>query len=217
MHDRFLRQAVLEKISHRILQDVLHRELDIDDVLVVGQHQCFLEHLVAFRTAIADLDRAYACQVDQFVRVDRIRQAPLQARICRFDKLAETQHDTTLACIDDVQAAGQPDDDDQAEHHADATAELARRHGRTAFATAVVRLAAEQPRQALVEIAPQVFQIGRSLIAAFIAIAALIAPAGVIQRHQDRIQHVRIGQVRMKVEGSVRRLPWKTCHRSLMS
>jgi hypothetical protein len=59
--------AVVEEVFLRILEEPLHGELDVDDVLVVGQHQGFLEHLVLVRTAIADLDDAHIGQLDDFM------------------------------------------------------------------------------------------------------------------------------------------------------
>ena len=51
-------ETVVEDVVLRAVEDVLNGELDIDDVLVVGEHQRFAQHLVALGTAIAHLDRA---------------------------------------------------------------------------------------------------------------------------------------------------------------
>jgi hypothetical protein len=59
LHHGVIGMAVVEQVGLRILEEVLHGKLDVDDVLVVGQHQGFLQHLVLVRAAIADLDRAH--------------------------------------------------------------------------------------------------------------------------------------------------------------
>ena len=76
LQHRIVRRAVVEQEVRRALQYVLHRELHIDDILVVGEHQRFLEHLALDVVAVADFYAAHARHVHHFGGLDRIRQVP---------------------------------------------------------------------------------------------------------------------------------------------
>ncbi len=172
-----IRLLVVEQVSERVLQRVLHGELDVDDVLVIGEHQRFLQHLGLDGIAVADLDRAHLGQVDDFVRLDRIRQAPAQARAGEIGLLAESEHHAALLLIDGIKAARQPHDQHQDGEHAEAAADLAHAGGGLARRAVATSSFAEHAVQLLIEVAPQFFEVGRPLIAA----PALLAPLWVIK------------------------------------
>ncbi|EXI67224.1 MAG: hypothetical protein AW07_04550 [Candidatus Accumulibacter sp. SK-11] len=129
------------------------------------------------------------------MRLDRIRQPPTQAGVGTLLVAAELQHQPALRGVDDVEAARQPDDDDERQQQTDAAAEKARieLHRRpvaaavtTAIATTAAALAVENPRQATIEVAPQLLEVRRPLVGTTTAaiITAAVAPLRVIQRHQ---------------------------------
>ena len=186
--------AILEDVLDRILQHVLNGKLDVDDVFVIGQHQRLFQHLVLLAAAITYLYGTHPGQVNQFVRLHRVRQAPAQARLGGFLELAELQHQSALGSIDDVKAAGQPDDHQQGNEQANAATEklgveLYRRSA-AAIVAAVISTAAlfaEHARQLAIEITPELLKIRRPLVRAFAAttvVVATIAPLGIIERHE---------------------------------
>ena len=98
--------AVVEQPGLGIFQAKLHRKLDVDDVLVVGQHQGFLEHLGLDVVAVADFDLPQGLHVDDLVALDRIRQAPLEAgAIGQGLEFAKTQNRCRLAFRHDEKPA----------------------------------------------------------------------------------------------------------------
>ncbi|KFB67892.1 MAG: hypothetical protein CAPSK01_002480 [Candidatus Accumulibacter vicinus] len=152
---------VVEDVFDGVVQKPLHGELDVDDVLVVSQHQCFLEHLVFFAAAITDLDGAHAGDVDQFMRLDRIGQSPAQTWVGTLLVAAKLEHDASLRGVDNVETAGQPDHHDQRQEQADAAAEepVVELDRRTKVAAITALIAAttplvENPRQLAIEVAP---------------------------------------------------------------
>ena len=165
----------------RVAHDVLHGELQVDDVLVVGQHQRFLEHARLDVVAIADLERADLREIDDLVRLDRPRHAPAQPGARLLRELAERQHDAALALDDDVEAACEPHREDDARKQA-RTAEAGPGNARRLAASTAPP--AEELGEAPVEVAPELVQVGRALIsAAWAAGTSLAAPVGVVQRH----------------------------------
>ena len=66
-----VRAAVVEQVVFRILDCVLNRELQIDDVLVIGQHQHLAQHLGLDVVVIADFDGAHLLDVDHQHFLDR--------------------------------------------------------------------------------------------------------------------------------------------------
>ena len=120
-------------------------------------------------------------------------QAPAQAGLGGGDVLAQAQHDGALVGVHRIQAARQPDHEHQRREHAEAAAELlegkAGELGAVAATPAVAAaeaaatpgaLAAEHAGEALVEIAPDLLEVGRSLVATAIAIAAQVVVAVVV-------------------------------------
>jgi hypothetical protein len=182
LHRRLVGPAHVEGEIARVLHYVLHRELQVDDVLVVGEHQRLFEHLGAHVVAVAHLQRAHLGEVDDLLRLDRPRQAPAQAGAGFLREAAEGEHDAALALDHDVEAAREPHQHDERDEHARAAADLPRRR-RLRRLVAAAAPAAEELAEAPVEVAPQLVQVGRALVAAARALrpAGAAAPVGVVQ------------------------------------
>ncbi|MCY1529220.1 hypothetical protein D9M68_643540 [compost metagenome] len=202
--DGFIRIAGHEQVVGRAVgaQAVLDDELHVDDVLVRREHQRFGQDLVARAAAETDLERAQLRHVDHLVALDRIRHAPLEAGLGRALVFAELGHDGDLTFLHDVEAAGQPDADCDQSDDAQADARSTRRRRRHAapVAGAIVAapaLAPEQGPDAIIEIAPDLVQIGRTVSVALRplrrrlgAVIVPTTPAGVIQIEEfDNSRH----------------------------
>jgi hypothetical protein len=177
LEHRLLRPAVGEQILHGVLQDVLDRELDVGDVLVVRERERLAQHLGLDVVAIADLDRTHAGQIDDLVALDRIRDAPVQPGGRDLREFSESEHHAALAFDDDVEAARQPSDEHDEENEPGASAELAHVRRLARVRASAARPLAEQAAQLAVEVAPHLVEIRRSLVAA----AASFAPLWVVQ------------------------------------
>lgn len=165
---RLIRLQIVEQPRFRVLQGVLHRELDVDDVLVIGQHQRFFEVLRAHVAAVADLDRAHFVDVDLFVGLERVRHAPVQARTGAVAVFAEGRDDAGLAFAHAEHAAGEPDEADHRHRRADRDAgALHVGPVRAAIIAAARTLVAEHAVEALVEVAPHLVEIGRAVTGTF--------------------------------------------------
>src|SRR6185436_16246163 len=114
---RDLRVLDVEEIGLRVLDAPEHDEIDIDDVLVAGQHQAFLGHVAhaAGETARrhgrahADLDDVLPRHFRQAHLLDRIGQAEMQTGRLAADRLAEAHDDAELVGIDaEGEGARQP-------------------------------------------------------------------------------------------------------------
>jgi hypothetical protein len=115
-HRRFRRErhglfrvAVLEQEVARILQPVLHREADVDDVLVLRQHRRVSQPGGLHDLARADLACAQLRDVDRLVRLERVRRAPLEPGVDGMAVLAEGGDHRLLALLHDEEAAAEPD------------------------------------------------------------------------------------------------------------
>ena len=107
-----------------------HGEIDVDDVLVAGQHQAFFRHVAhgpaAPRRIVdqrhADRDGGDAQRLRQQHGLDRIRQMIVQARLHGAHMLAEAQHDAELFGLDAEESGQSPDRQraDQDQRDADA-------------------------------------------------------------------------------------------------
>ncbi|MNS68741.1 hypothetical protein D3C72_1020280 [compost metagenome] len=184
--------ARVEQPRHGIFQGVLHRELDVDDVFIVRQHQRFAGLLVAQRLAVTHFHRAHLRHVDGFVGLERVRPAPVETGRRGVAVLAEREHDAVLALLHDERAAGEPDEDGDHADHAGGDAGALHVGTRTT-ATAVVIAAvvgtvllSEKGVQALIEIAPQLIEVRRTFAGlfaflGFLAVVLAIAPAGIVQ------------------------------------
>ena len=83
LNHRRRRILTLEQIGARVAQTVLDGKLDLDNVLVFGQHRRIakpggLDHHIA-----ADIDRTNLRHHDDFMALNRIRQTPVKARANR--------------------------------------------------------------------------------------------------------------------------------------
>ena len=130
--DRDLRVLDVEEVVLRVLDAPEHDEIDIDDVLVAGQHQAFLGHIAhaagkAARRhgrAHADLDDVLPRHLRQAHLLDRIGQAEVQTRRLAADRLAEAHDDAELIGID---AEGEGiEGDNRRRHHRQQEHERAR-------------------------------------------------------------------------------------------
>ena len=103
------RLAVLEEESCGILHPILHRELEVDDVLVLGQH----ERLAGNRGGAAalvpesDLRVADPVHIDRDHRIDEVRR-PVEPWIHDAMVCAKAQHHALLRLLDDPYAREPP-------------------------------------------------------------------------------------------------------------
>ncbi len=145
--------------------------------------------------------------------LDRGGKAPAQPRFGGFLEAAELENQAPLGSIDDIEPGSQPHAKDQHGQNSQPAAQEARieihlRHARTtAIVPSVIAtaLVAEHAAQALVEIAPQLFEIGRPLIgfartAAVVGVAIILVttppPLRVVDRHENTKSrnHMSIGE-----------------------
>src|SRR6185369_4929315 len=121
----------------------------------------------------ADLRRAQLRHVDRLVRLERIREAPLEAGVDGVAVAAERGDDRLLAFLDDEDAAAEPDQDDDAadQRRADAGTlqvglEVRPAAGVAAAVAAARAAAAEEAAELAVEVAPELVEVGRPVVAA---------------------------------------------------
>ncbi len=100
---------------------------------------------------------------------------PTRTGLRSFQHLAKTQHDSALTRIDDIEAAAQPDQNNNNGEQSHATT-IQLWHSRPTI-LAGTALTTQQGRHLRVQFAQQLFQIGRATI------VVLIAPLRVIQSH----------------------------------
>jgi hypothetical protein len=162
------RVLAFEQPGARIVEAVLHGELDLDDVLVLCQHGRLAQARALDDGVAPHIGRADLRHEDQLMALDGVRQAPVDACAHGALVLAELGDDGLLAFLHDEDARAHPDDEGDARDQAHAHARAAH-VGRLAaasiadggLATAAARLAAEQAGQLAVQVAPQFVQIGR--------------------------------------------------------
>ena len=165
-------QVVLEEEVARVVDAVLHGVLQVDDALITREDERLLGHLGAHRVAIAHLDLAQPRAIDDLVRLDGIRQVPLDTRVVReVAELAKAQHRGHLAFLHDVEATAQPG---QTGHDANnrQTREQAASGGRgiatttdghAATATLAATLSTQQAVELAAQILPELVEIGRPI------------------------------------------------------
>ncbi len=108
----------VEEIGAGILHHPIDGEVDVDDVLVAGQHFGFGGNVraravaVLVRDAIADIDLALMRHVQRVGGLDGPGQVIVDARRRARDIAAEAQHDALLIGADEIDARGEPYDDD---------------------------------------------------------------------------------------------------------
>src|SRR6185436_6966703 len=98
---------------------------------------------------------------------------PARTRLIGFKELAEAQDHAALALIDDVEAAGQPHQQNHDDEQSEAAAHLASARSLRQVAAA---FAAENGGDFLIQTAPQFVEVRRAFVAA-------LAPVGIIQCH----------------------------------
>ncbi len=107
-----------------------HGEIDVDDVLVAGQHQAFFRHVAHGAAAPgrivdqrhADRDGGDAQRLRQLHGLDRIWQMIVQPGLRIADIFTEAQHDAELLGLDPVKAGCEPDRHREQKDHHDAEA-----------------------------------------------------------------------------------------------
>ena len=147
--DALFRAAHLGQEVDGVLDDVLNRQRDIHDVLVLGEHERLM------------LVVAHEVNVDDAHFIDD-RWVPVQAR--QNDVVlhgAEAKHDAVLALIDLVEAEDHVDNSQ--DHQAADQAALA---DTAAARSAVVTAASEHARQLRLQLLEGLVQVRRALIAA---------------------------------------------------
>jgi hypothetical protein len=183
LHGAFGLLDVEQVIAHAIGLDLpQHREIDVDDVLVAGEHQTLLRHVADRGTSAqvldhphADVDLVDAQRLRGQHRLDRIRQVIVQSRLHLAHVFAEAQHHAELVGID-AEKAGKAPDRDRGEHNqaqALAAETTARQHGAQPILAAAQKFLEVWRCRAgrLLARAPRAFASSRSPGA-----AALIAP-----------------------------------------
>ena len=125
-----------------------NREVDVDDVLVAGEHQALLRY-IAYGCAVApdivhdshaDIDLVHAQRLRSERRLDRIWQMVVQARLDLAYCLAEAQHNAQLIRLD-PEKAGKTPKRDHAKHYESetASAEIAARQHAPQFVLAATQ------------------------------------------------------------------------------
>ena len=130
---------MLNRKSARVADPPEHDEIDIDDVLVAGEHQALFGHVADRARGVADVGRAAHADLDaidarhfgQLDLLDRIGPAEIQTGRKLADIFAESEHDAELVGIDPNGEAEKADRRDQhrGEQHRERAAHAAARHG----------------------------------------------------------------------------------------
>jgi hypothetical protein len=107
-------------------------------------------------------------------------------------EFAKGHDDTRLTLLNDKEATDQQKEADDRCHHACADAGTSRIAGHATAVAATAALATKQTIQALIEIAPQLVKIRRTVVGSLIVLAGFLAiiagasaPARIIQRKQE--------------------------------
>ena len=152
----------------------MNRELDFDNVLILGQHGRVAQAGGLDDAVVAHIDRADLRHKDQFMALNWVRQTPVEARAHRGFVTTKLGDHGLLAFLHNEETGAQPDQKNHhpcGQGHAQTRVALARRTTRVvAVATRTLlgfraarilaRLATEQIAQFAVQIAPDFFQIG---------------------------------------------------------
>src|SRR5271166_1510409 len=121
---RTFRLLDVEKIIARAvgLDQPEHRKIDIDDVLVAGEHQAFRRHLARRGAAAqilhvpdADIDAVDARDLGRKRRLDGVWQVVIETWLDVADVFAETQHHAELVGLN-AEEAGQSPDGNRGKH-----------------------------------------------------------------------------------------------------
>ena len=173
LQNRLFHVAVLEEEILRLLQAPLHREADVDDVLVLREHRRVAQTRRLHHGSATDLGRSDLRDADSVVRLEWTGPAVLDAGIHGAAEFSEREDDGLLAFLHDEESAAQPQQCSHAQDQPAAQPEdtSVRRAVRTAcrrLAAAIPParcLATKQAAEFLVEIAPEFVQVGRTIVA----------------------------------------------------
>ena len=116
------RVARVEEIVGRVADMPEHAEIDVDDVLVAGEHQALGRHVPrggaarrglarVGRAAIADIDAVHAGDGGKIDRLDGPGQVVVEPGRGEAGEGAEAEHHALLVGLDAVEAGGEPDRD----------------------------------------------------------------------------------------------------------
>ena len=133
----------IKQIILGVLESILHREFEFDDILVLRQHGSPLLHAPV------------AGHVDHFDTFDRIRDVPSRSRHSGTVVLAKAEHNASLAGLDDIEAGQQPQDQQDEQNAASAN----RPPAAAPAASAPTARAEQTPEQ----VSKQVIQVRRPL------------------------------------------------------
>ena len=123
LHRAFRLLDVEQIIPHAVRLDLpQHGEIDVDDVLVAGQHEALFRHVACggaaaeiLHDAHADVDLVDAQGLGREHRLDRIRQVIVQSGLHLAHIFAEAQHHAEFVGVD-TEEAGESPDGDRGEH-----------------------------------------------------------------------------------------------------
>ena len=105
----------VKQIGLGVLDLVLHRKADVDDVFILRQHHGFLGHrglrLLSSTGTIADLDKALLIHVDHLDRFNGRRQVPVESGQGGVLVGAESGHDSAPTFVHQINAGQQPQGD----------------------------------------------------------------------------------------------------------
>src|SRR5690242_16187911 len=125
------------------------RKIDIDDVLIAGQHQRFLRHIAHGATTAqieADVDLVDAQRMRRQHGLDRVGQVIIQPRRHFAHEFAETQHHAELIGLD-------PEESGEAPQHYSRHCDQGK--------AAAAKIARHQSAQPVLAAAQKFFEIGR--------------------------------------------------------
>ncbi len=168
MLQRHFRITNLQNKGAGVINNVLHRHADLNNILVLGQHDFPQTGSTHFR------------RVHFHDFVDK-RRIPLQAGSQRSVVLAETQHHSTLLLIQLVKAH-------QAPHHENTAKNDAQERARHAAlcGSGTAPAATEQPSNLLLQLFKRLIEIRWALIPATPRVTrAVITAPGLIPRHRS--------------------------------
>ena len=115
LHRAFARLHVEEEIADLVRLDLpQHREIDVDDVLVAGEHQGFFRqvaHGAAAAQIETDVDLVDAQRLRRERGLDRIGQVIIQPRLRFAHEFAEAEHHAKLIGLDPEKAGKAPQHD----------------------------------------------------------------------------------------------------------
>src|SRR5207244_346065 len=153
---RRVRSPDIEEIGFGVLDHPEDSEVDIDDVLVTGQHQGFFRHLARHRAAdrrtlgaaVADRGPVDAGHAGRQHLLDRAREVVAEAGLGGPIIGPKAQHDTDLVRVYGVDAACHPapDNNERPDRNPTPVTEAARR---------------QHPPEAILAATQQLFEIGR--------------------------------------------------------